>query len=119
MKKILVAISMLVLTAALAACSNSKELHPHNWALDVQNAETRDAHMVLADHYEDIAKTMDADAEEERRMLEQYQAKPHKYGRQIQDLRARAEGMINHFEKAAEDSRKMAEYHRKFASESP
>ena len=119
MNRILLVVSAFALSSVLTACSTSKEIHPHNWALAVQNAETREAHLLLADHYEEIAKTMDVDAEEESRMLEQYHAKPHKYGRQIQDLRARSHGMINHFEKAAEDSRKMAEYHRKFASESP
>lgn len=117
--KVLTITTTLVLVGFISACSgNSKELHPHDWALDVQNAETRQAHLLLADHYEEIAKIMDADADEERRMLIQYEAKPWKYGRQIQDIKSRAQGMINHFEKAADDSRKMAEYHRKFAEES-
>jgi hypothetical protein len=107
---------LLASTLALGGCA-SKELHPHDWALEVQNAETREAHNLLAEHYEDVAKTMDADAEEERRMLEQYQRQPYKYGKQILDLKARAQAMIMDFEKAAQESRKMAEYHRKFAEE--
>lgn len=102
---------------ALSACAN-KEIKPHNWALDVQNAETREAHELLADHYEEIAKAMDADADEERAMLAQYQAHPHRYGKRILDLKAHAEAMIMDFEKAARESREMASYHRSFAVES-
>lgn len=59
---------------------------------------------------------MDADAEEERRMLTQYRSRPYVYGKQILDLNTRAEAMVRDFEKAAEDSRKMAEYHRQLAA---
>lgn len=89
----------------------------HSWALAVQTAETRAAHEQLAEHYEEIAKTMDADAAEEREMLQQYQASPHKYGKRILDLRAQANAMIRDFEMAAAESRKMAQYHRQMAAE--
>jgi hypothetical protein len=62
---------------------------------------------------------MDADAAEERRMLSNIQANPHKYGKQILDLKARAEAMIRDFENAARESRKMAAYHRQLAKERP
>lgn len=107
---------LLASALTLSGCA-SKDLQPHDWALEVQNADTREAHNLLANHYEEIAKSMDADAEEERRMLEQYQRQPHKYGKQILDLKARSQAMVLDFEKAAQDSRKMAEYHRKFASD--
>lgn len=112
------ALTVLVVTAMMTACAPRKTLEPHDWALDVQNANTRSAHLSLAEHYEEVAKTMDADAEEERRMLDKYQANPHKYGKQILDLKARAEAMVRDFEEAARESRKMAEYHRQFAKES-
>jgi len=117
--KAIKAFTALTLAALIGACATSKEIKPHDWALDVQNADTRSAHLLLADHYEDVAKAMDADAAEERRMLSKYQASPHKYGKQILDLKARAEAMIRDFENAAQESRKMANYHRQFASESP
>lgn len=112
-KAILASVAIL----ALSACA-SKEIKPHDWALDVQNAETREAHELLADHYEEVAKAMDADAAEERAMLAQYQSHPHKYGKRILDLKAHAEAMIMDFEKAARESREMARYHRSFAEES-
>lgn len=107
------AISVLV----LSACATKQEFRPHSWALAVQTAETRAAHEQLADHYEEIAATMDADAAEERAMLQQYQASPHKYGKRILDLRAEANAMIRDFEMAAAESRKMAQYHRQMAAE--
>ncbi|MFM2005898.1 MAG: hypothetical protein RLZZ09_1553 [Pseudomonadota bacterium] len=106
---------LIALTLALGGCVN-KDLRPHDWAMDVQTAETREAHNSLADHYEEIAQTMDADAAEERRMLDNYITSPHKYGKQIQDIKGRSNAMIRDFEMAAAESRKMAAYHRQLAN---
>jgi len=107
---------LVALALALGGCVNSKELKPHDWAMDVQTAETREAHNSLADHYEEIAQMMDADAAEERRMLDKYITSPHKYGKQIQDIKGRSNAMIRDFEMAATESRKMAAYHRQLAN---
>lgn len=106
----------LVLALALGACATGNVPKPHDWALELQTAETRDAHNRLAEHYEDVACTMDADATEERAMLDKYIASPHKYGKQILDIKARSQAMIHDFELAAAESRKMAAYHRQLAS---
>lgn len=82
----------------------------------MQTADTREAHERLAKHYEEIA--LQAGADEEREMLIQYQANPHKYGKRILDLKARAEAMIRDLEMAAQESRRLAEYHRQLAEES-
>jgi hypothetical protein len=103
-----------VIAVALSACSTHPK--PHDWAMEVQTAETREAHNRLAEHYDDIAKTMDADAAEERAMLDKYVASPHKYGKQIIDIKARSQAMIHDFELAAAESRKMAAYHRQLAN---
>jgi hypothetical protein len=108
----------LVIAGIMIGCAQDKQLRPHNWALEMQNADTREAHNQLADHYEEMAKVMDGDAAEQRQILEQYQRQPHKYGKRILDLKARANAMIMDFEKAAKESRQMAEYHRQFAEES-
>ena len=57
------AMLMLMSAGLLAACASNKPLQPHDWALDVQTASTREAHMRLAEHYEEVARTLDADAE--------------------------------------------------------
>lgn len=103
---------------ALNGCaSREKPLRPHNWALAVQTAETRENHQALAQHYDEVAQQMLEDAEEQKAMLDQYQAKPHKYGKRILDLKARASAMIRDFELAAEESKQMAAYHRQLAAE--
>lgn len=107
---------MLGLVLAVTGCSNSKELKPHDWALDVQTASTREAHLNLAEHYEQVALTMDEDAAEERRMLDKYLISPHKYGKQILDIKARSLRMIQDFEMAAKESRQMANYHKQLAN---
>jgi hypothetical protein len=111
-----------IITIALislnACATREKSPRPHNWALAVQNAETRENHEALAKHYDEVSQEMLADAEEEKAMLEQYQAKPHKYGKSILDLKARATAMIRDFELASEESKQMADYHRQLAAES-
>jgi hypothetical protein len=103
---------------SLNACAiREKSPRPHNWALAVQTAETRENHEALAKHYDEVAQQMLADAEEEKAMLEQYQAKPWKYGKRIQDLKAHATAMIRDFEFAAKESKQMADYHRQLAAE--
>jgi hypothetical protein len=84
--------------------------------MDVQTAETRASHNHLAGHYEDIAKTMDEDAAEEQKLLNAYITSPHKYGKQILDIKARSEAMVRDFKMAGQEARKMAEYHRKLAN---
>lgn len=101
----------------LTACSGDALIKPQSWALAVQTAESRDAHLRLANHYEEIAATLDADAQEEREMLDQYLAKPWKYGKRIQDLKSQAEAMIRDLAKAAAESRHLADYHRQMAAE--
>lgn len=104
------------LALLISGCANNKEIKPHDWALDVQTASSREAHNSLADHYEQVAKSMDEDAVEERRMLDKYLATPHKYGKQILDIKARSQRMIQDFEMAAKESRQMADYHRQLAN---
>lgn len=108
---------LLIAAGLLPACATESGPKPQSWAKAVQTADTRDAHIRLADHYEDVAKTLDADAQEEREMLDQYIAKPWKYGKRIQDLKARADAMVRDLEMAAKESRQMAEYHRQMAME--
>ncbi len=110
--------SYLLVFLLLTGCATSNLPELHDWALDVQNAETREAHLLLADHYQQLAEMMEQDAEQQRRMLVQYQKRPHVYGKRILDLKSRSRAMVRDFEKAAEDSRAMAEYHRQLAASS-
>jgi len=112
--------TLLAVTAVsglLVACATKGPVRPPNWAQAVQTAETREAHEALAKHYEEVAKQMQDNANEEKQMLAQYQAKPWKYGKRILDLKAHAGAMIRDSELAAKESLQMAEYHRQLAAE--
>jgi hypothetical protein len=87
-----------------------------DWARAAENAGTPEEHESLAIHFEDLAKTAEANADEQRRMLADYQARPHRYGRRIKDLRARSSALLRDFEAEAKDARQMAELHRQMGS---
>jgi predicted phage gp36 major capsid-like protein len=87
-----------------------------DWATAAESAVTPEAHASLANHFEELAQTAEANADEQRRMLADYQARPHRYGRRIKDLRARASALLRDFEAAARDARQMAELHRQIGS---
>lgn len=101
----------------LSACATEVGPKPQSWAKMLQTEDTRAAHLRIADHYEEIAKMLDADAEEEREILKEYFARPWKYGKRILDLKSQAAAMIRDLEIAAKESRQMAEYHRQIAAE--
>lgn len=116
MNKNLTRITLIAAALALSSCANQTP-KPHDWAHDVQTAETREAHLLLAKHYDEVSELMRADAEEERRMLAEYLAKPYIYGKRLPDLKARTEAVIRDFEDAAKQSKAMADYHRQLAGE--
>jgi len=101
----------------LSACASKEKISPPTWAHSKLTEETRESHKALAQHYEEVATEMRNDADEEREQLNHYQTKPYKYGKQIQDLKARSERMIRDFELAAKESQELADYHRQLAGE--
>ncbi len=114
--------SILLIAAALAACATGTgnvAPTPHAWAKEAQTADSRDAHLRLAAHYDEVAKNMEANALEEQEILAEYLARPWKYGKKIQDMQAQASAMIRDLQASAAESRKLAEYHRQIAAELP
>ena len=71
----------------------------------------------LAKHFDEIAATASANADEQRRALADYQARPERYGRRIKDLRARSGALLRDFEASAADAKQMAQLHRDIAAE--
>jgi len=111
-------IPALVLAASVtASCASKTERTPQDWAQAAQKAETAADHEQLAKHYDELAQTLQASADEERRMLTEYQRRPHRYGRRIKDLRARSIALVRDFEATARDNRAMADFHRQMAAE--
>ncbi len=103
----------------LCSCATESGIKPQSWAKAVQTADSREAHLRLAEHYDEIAQTLEVDAQEEREMLQEYLARPWKYGKRIQSLKSQASDMVRDLEMAAKESRQLAEYHRQMADEAP
>ena len=98
----------------LAACTPNEILKPKDWVLAVQTAELREAQ---ARHYEEVTLKLQEQTEEERQMLAKYLAAPYKYGKRFQDIKADASAEITDLERAAQEGRRLAGYHRQMAQE--
>jgi hypothetical protein len=104
-------ITLLLIFGLVSACAEF-ESHPMDMDLAVQNATTKADHEALAEHYEEAAEEMQAKAEQQKKMLSQYEAKSYLYGRQAEDLKAHCLRLIDVYEKAAQSNLSMAKMHR-------
>jgi hypothetical protein len=82
----------------------------------VQNATTPSDHYVLAKHYEDAAGEMQAKAEEQRALLQQYE-NGNLYGWQSHSLKSNALALIRKYEQAAQSKMKESISHRQMAKQ--
>ena len=73
-------------------------------------------HEVLVRHYENLAKEAEAKLQENKAVLEEYEAHSYYYGRQGQDLQSHATANIREYEKALKESLSNADLHRKIAA---
>jgi hypothetical protein len=83
----------------------------------VKSAKTRSDHETIAKYYEDTAKEARAKAEEQKSLLEEYESKGYLYGRNAEDMKARASAALRKYEKAAQASSKEAAAHRQTAAQ--
>ena len=81
------------------------------------NAATRSDHEAVAKYYEDAAVEMQAKAQEQKHLLEQYEDKSYLYGREAQDLQAHTHALARKYEKEAQANIKEAALHRQMASQ--
>ena len=110
-------VAVLAILGLLASCAQLDPYHPMDMTQAVQSAKTSADHEALAKHYEDTAKRMQAKVQEQKKMLEQYEAESYHYGRQADDLKAHTQALIRFYEQAAEANMNMAASHRKMAAE--
>ncbi|MEP6605821.1 MAG: hypothetical protein ABJA60_06845 [Nitrosospira sp.] len=82
-----------------------------------QSARTRSDHDALTIYFEMLALDMQARAEEQRKLLEHYQAKSYLYGRQAQDQQSHTWALMHKYEQAVEESLTEAAFHRRKAAE--
>jgi hypothetical protein len=81
----------------------------------IHSAVTLNDHEAMAKSYEDAARKMQAKAQEQKQLLEQYKAKSYLYGRQAQDLQSFTHALAREYGKAAEAHTREAALHRERA----
>ncbi len=82
-----------------------------------QNARTLAEHLALTEHYENLAREMQANAGEQQKLLNHYQEKSYYYGRQAQDRQSHTWALMIKYEQAAKASLSKADFHRRVAAE--
>lgn len=78
-------------------------------------AKTKFDHIGLAELYEKEAKEMNAKAEEQKKLLDEYKNHSEYYGREGQDFQLHHEALLRKYAKAAERNMEMAASHREMA----
>jgi hypothetical protein len=111
---IFTALSLIGLLAACAPMSANVIEESAASHTAIQNATTLSDHYALAKHFEDAAKAMQAKAEEQKALLEQYE-KVHLYGWQSHNLKSRTLALIRKYEQAAQSNMREATSHREMA----
>jgi hypothetical protein len=102
----------LLLALGLATACSEMVSHPMDMSQAVENAASKSDHEALAKHYEEVAREMQLKADEHKKLLSHYEAKGYLYGKRALDLQAHCRGLINAYEKAAEENLAMAKLHR-------
>ncbi len=74
-------------------------------------------HEALVSHYENLAKEAKIRLQENKKVLEAYEARPYYYGRQGLDLSSHTSANIRAHKKTLRESLKYADLHRKMAME--
>lgn len=116
--KIIAAFSLLGFMAAMSLPVQAV-VEVENFDIEAasHSAATRSDHEAVAKYYEDAAMEMQAKAQEQKHLLEQYEDKSYLYGRQAQDLQAHTYALARKYEKEAQTNIKEAALHRKIASQ--
>ncbi len=88
-------------------------------SLNTVNTETKTDtppdHNKLAEYYENQAKEMSLKAEEQKKLLDEYNIHSFYYGRKGQVFQTHHQALLNKYEKAAERNSEMAAAHREMA----
>jgi hypothetical protein len=109
-------ISSLGLLVACAPMSRYEAVKSPAILKAVQDARTSGDHNDLAKLFENLAKEMRMQAEEQKRLLEHYQEKSYLYGRQAQDRKSHTWALMHRYEQAAKTSLGKAATHRQMAA---
>jgi hypothetical protein len=99
------------------ACTTTLPHTPHTKEIKtlMQSAKTAADHEALAAHYEEDAKMLEEKAEEHKKILSDYRAKPYLYGKGYIGFDVHCERLIDLYTRSAEESLEMAKMHRQMA----
>lgn len=109
-----------LMLSLLSACAQmnpvgsvqNNEIHDTNrLAIDHSN------HDALAQHYENIAREMQAKLKEQKKLLQEYEDHSYYYGRKGQDLKSHTSANIRYYKNSLKENLKEAAIHRKMAKE--
>ena len=114
--KYILIIPMLFLVVACAQFGQHGTQNTENSSM-VQNARTHTEHEKLAHYYDDKAKRMILEAEEEKESLQHYEDHSYTYGKSGQDLTSHTKANIRYYEEAASEAVRQADFHRKIAAD--
>ncbi len=110
-------LSLLGLLAAVAPIGTAKaENLPESGIQTLAPSTPLSEHIVLASRFEDAAREMQAKADEQKKLLEQYEGM-RLYGRQSQILKSQTAALIRKYEQAARSNMKEAMAHRQMAQQ--
>ena len=113
--KITTRLTATALLGLLGSCTINP--HPMDMTQAVQTAKTTREHNALARHYEDVARDMQAKADEHKKLLAYYQARKDLVRKQAQDLISHCQGLIRIYDQAATENMEMAQSHRELAAQ--
>ena len=109
-------LTMPLILGLLAGCTQPNT-HPMDMTIGIQNTKTKADHEALDAHYKQVAQEAEAKVEEQKKILNQYQAHSFLYGRQAQTLKENCESRIRHYQQVTEANLQMAKLHRELAKE--
>lgn len=102
---------------AVISCATPLPHTPHTKEIKAltQSAKTKADHEALAAHYEEDARMLEEKAEEHKKILSEYRAKPYLYGKEYIGFDVHCERLIDLYTKSAQQSLEMAKKHRQMA----
>ena len=103
----------------LASCAQTGALEVRDAELSkaAQGPRTYADHDRLAKQYKNSARELLVKADEQKKLLTQYQEKSYMFGRQAQDLQSHTAALMHKYERAAENTIQQAAYHQQMAAE--
>lgn len=105
-------IKLLKLFFVLSVLTSCAHMNPSAIALD---GIASDDHEALVQHYENLAREAKIKLQENKKVLEAYEARPYYYGRQGLDLQSHTSANIRAYEKLLRENLRYADSHKKMA----